>query len=376
MYSFTGRHAQVQHQQGHGDGEDSVAKGRQTFHALSGNTVIERVHRMQSSTGGGTVHEPEFGRGESRLASARVLRTPKNGRIWLLAFFFVFFFSLRVWSQDQQNSPAPPPNPPQQASPEKTPENPDDKPADNKDDKKKDEGSNPAQAAAEKTKDVTVQAVEATKGATVQAVQETKQVAQQGLVQLRNWERGWVTGVYVPRYEKLTPLTTEEREQIYLKQTLTSPGDYLKRAFAAGIDQARGNPSQWDGGIKGYSERFASREGQFISANSLAALANAKLGYEVRYDQCRCSGFWPRTRHAIMRNFLTYNRSEEDMRPQLGLYAGSFGGGVISTAWKPHPRNAFAEGGRAMAGQAAYGALLNIFTEFAVDINRKLGSSQ
>jgi hypothetical protein len=46
---------------------------------------------------------------------------------------------------------------------------------------------------------------------------------------------------------------------------------------------------------------------------------------------------------------------------------------MISTAWKPHPRNAFAEGGRGMLGQAAYGTLLNFFTEFAGDINRKIG---
>jgi len=29
-----------------------------------------------------------------------------------------------------------------------------------------------------------------------------------------------------------------------------------------------------------------------------------------------------------------------------------------------------------MAGQAAYGALLNFFTEFARDINRKLGAKK
>jgi hypothetical protein len=147
----------------------------------------------------------------------------------------------------------------------------------------------------------------------------------------------------------------------------------MKRMFAAGIDQARGVPSQWDDGWDGYVERFASREGQFIAANSLAALGNAKLKYEPRYDQCRCSGFWARTRHAIVRNFLTYNQSEEELRPQWALYGGSFGGGLISTAWKPHPRNAFAEGGRAMLGQAGYGVLLNIFIEFSTDINRKIG---
>ncbi len=228
---------------------------------------------------------------------------------------------------------------------------------------KKDGAPNPAQAAAEKTKAVTIQAAEA-----------TKNLGTAALLKARDWEGGWLTGVYVENGRPLIPLNVQQRREIYLEQTLTTPGAYMKRMFAAGIDQARGAPRQWGGGIGGYSTRFASREGQFIAANSLAALANAKLKYEPRYDQCRCSGFWPRTRHAIMRNFLTYNQSERDLRPQWGLYGGSFGGGLISTAWKPHPRNAFAEGGRAMVGQAGYGILLNIFIEFSTDLNRKIGA--
>jgi hypothetical protein len=127
--------------------------------------------------------------------------------------------------------------------------------------------------------------------------------------------------------------------------------------------------------MKGYGERFTSREGQFISANTIAAISNARLRYEPRYEQCQCSGFWPRTRHAIVRNFYTYNYTERERRPQLGLYFGSFAGGAISTTWKP-PRSVWGEGGRAMLGQAGYGALLNFFTEFAVDINRKLGAKK
>jgi hypothetical protein len=228
---------------------------------------------------------------------------------------------------------------------------------------KKDENPNPAQAAADKTKEVTMQ-----------VAQQTKTAGQAALVKARDWETGWFTGAYVGKDRKLVPLTAQERRDIYLQQTWTEPSDYFKRMFAAGIDQARGAPRQWQGGIGGYGERFASREGQFIAANSLAVLANAKLHYEPRYDQCRCDGFKSRTRHAILRNFLTYDESETKLRPQWGLYGGAFGGGLISTAWKPHPRNAFAEGGRAMAGQAGYGVLLNFFIEFAGDINRKLGS--
>ena len=194
------------------------------------------------------------------------------------------------------------------------------------------------------------------------------------LVKARDWESGWFTGVFVPKGQVMTPLTLAQRREYYLQQTLATPGAYMKRMFAAGIDQVRGASPQWDDGWGGYAERFASREGQFISANSLAALGNMALRYEPRYDQCQCHGLWLRTRHAMIRNFLTYNESERQLRPQWALYGGAFGGGMISTAWKPHPRNAFAEGGRAMLGQAGYGTLLNFFIEFAGDINRKIGA--
>lgn len=232
-------------------------------------------------------------------------------------------------------------------------------------DEKKNGNPNPAEAAAQKTRQGAIYAAEA-----------TRKVGEKALVKARDWESSWVTGIYVPEGQRLTPLTATQRRELYLEETLATPGAYMKRMFAAAIDQARGSPPQWQGGWGGYGERFASREGQFISTNSLAALGDAALKYEPRYDQCQCSGFWPRTRHAIVRNFLTYNQSEIDLRPQWALYGGAFGGGLISTAWKPHPRNAFAEGGRAVLGQAAYGSLLNFFIEFSRDINRKIGAKK
>jgi hypothetical protein len=283
------------------------------------------------------------------VPSATLRRAIRNCANCLLAAFL--FLSISGWSQDQQNPPpAAPQNPP--PADEQNP------PAENKD-------TNPAQAVADKTKEVTVQ-----------AVQTTKAAAQQGLEQLRDWEEGWFTGAFVPKNRTPKPLTAEQRKRIYLTETLTRPGDYFKRAFAAGIDQARGSPYQWGGGVEGYADRFASREGQFITANSLAAIANAGLGYDPRYDQCRCSGFWPRAKHAIWRNFVTYDSTEQHLRPQLGLYAGAFSGGMISAAWKPAPRNAVTEGTRAALEQGGYGALLNIFIEFAGEINKKLGSKK
>ena len=214
------------------------------------------------------------------------------GALWPIT---VLLLHLAIFSGTAlaQNEPSPQPVP-QDSTPAQSPQ--DQKPPEEKK-KKKDEGSNPAQAAAEKTKEVTVQAAQA-----------AKDMGTAALVKARDWEGGWLTGVYVEKGRLLVPMSVKQRREIYLQQTLASPGAYMKRMFAAGIDQARGAPSEWGGGLAGYSRRFASREGQFITANSLAALGNAKLKYEPRYDQCQCSGFWPRTRHAIMRNFLTYNR--------------------------------------------------------------------
>jgi hypothetical protein len=255
------------------------------------------------------------------------------------------------WAQGGDSGQSPPPqNPPAQAPDKQLPDSPGET--------KKDDAGNPVQAVADKTKE---------------AAEATKDAATAGLIKARDWESGWIAGEYVGRNRKLVTLTAEQRKDIYLRQTLTTPGAYMKRMFGALIDQARGTPSQWGGGWGGYSERFASREGQFIAANSLAALGNAKLGYEVRYDKCKCDGLWPRTRHAIVRSFLTYDRSEEHRRPQWGLYGGAFGGGMISTAWKPGSHSPFAEGGQAMLGQAGWGTLLNFFTEFSREINRKQG---
>lgn len=206
-----------------------------------------------------------------------------------------------------------------------------------------------------------------------EAEKETEKLGEIALGAARDWEISWLIGPYSGRRRPLVPLTNGQRQRIYLQQTFTTPSPYLKRMFVAGFDQWREAPLQWGDGWGAYGKRFASREGQFIIANSLTALGNAKLKYEPMYDQCECSGFWPRARHAIVRNFLTYNSTEHELRPQWALYAGAFAGGVISATWRPSSHGLVTNGVFAMVGQAGYGSLLNVFIEFAVDINRKMG---
>jgi hypothetical protein len=285
-----------------------------------------------------------------RIENACVWRKRNRvARVFVLGCLAVALARGRGWAQG--NEPAQ--NPPASSTPNST--------------------QNSGQDSQKENPDAPSASKEKEKESSANPVRQVEGLTKAGLIRARNWESTWITGVYVPADLPMISLTAKERREIYLRQTLTTPGAYMKRAFGAVIDQASGTPRQWDDGWGGYAERFASREGQFITANTLAALGNAKLGYEVRYDQCKCEGLWPRTRHAIVRNLMTYDRSEKHLRPQWALYGGAFGGGAVSVAWKAGSPNAFSEGARAMGGQLAWGTLLNFVTEFSREINRKQG---
>lgn len=192
------------------------------------------------------------------------------------------------------------------------------------------------------------------------------------LSQVKNLPAEWLIGPYIPSSGPLIPLTTSQRANVYLRQTFATPGPYVVRLFSAGVDQARNYPSEWGGGMGAYGERVANRYGRFLIANTVSAAGNAVVGYEPRYDLCRCHTFWLRTRHAIVRNFVTYNNTETDLRPAFPLYGGAFASGLVSSQWLPGKQGVLKDGGYAALSQAGYGVAYNWVSEFAVDIVRKI----
>lgn len=182
----------------------------------------------------------------------------------------------------------------------------------------------------------------------------------------------WLYGAYVNKGVPLHPLSNHQRFQLFLRQSFLTPGVYVKTAFFSLSDQAQNHPPEWGDGFGGYAERTASRYGQFVAQNALSGVGNALLGYEPRYDRCSCEGFWPRTGHAVLRNFLTYNRTEKEMRPQFAMYAGAFGGGVIAGTWQPDSPGLLTKGYQGVVTQAIFGVCANWLGEFAPDIKRVL----
>jgi hypothetical protein len=179
----------------------------------------------------------------------------------------------------------------------------------------------------------------------------------------------WLYGSYVPKDVPLKSLNAKMRWKLYVHQTYTTWGIYVKTAFFATRDQVHNTYPEWGDGFGGFAKRYGSRQGQFILQNSTIALGDGLVGWEPRYDRCRCSGFWPRTRHALIRNFVTYDRTEKSLRPQLFPYVGAFTGSVIAaTTWEPGNAEWQIKGYQAVITQVPVGMGINWIGEFAPEI--------
>ena len=183
----------------------------------------------------------------------------------------------------------------------------------------------------------------------------------------------WVYGAYIPKDAPIVPLTGDERFKLYLRQTYTTPGIYVKTGLFAIHDQVKETQPDWGDGISGFAKRVGSLQAGNIIQNSLTALGNAAVGFEPRYDRCRCEGAWPRIRHAVVRNFITYGGGDDKaIRPQIMSYAAAFGAGVTVASWEPNTPSALTKGYQSMVTQAWVGVVVDALAEFAPDIKRML----
>jgi len=177
----------------------------------------------------------------------------------------------------------------------------------------------------------------------------------------------WLYGSYVPKDVPLTSLSNRERFQLFAAQSFLTPGIYVKTVFLAGTGQLNNSPSEWGDGTEGFGKRLASNHAQSLIQNSLSSFGNALLRYEPRYDRCRCEDKAKRARHALMRNFLTYNATERELRPQIPLYAAAVSAGLMSHTWLPDNHSAWSRAGRNVVIQIGFGSLSNLAAEFAPD---------
>jgi hypothetical protein len=183
----------------------------------------------------------------------------------------------------------------------------------------------------------------------------------------------WIYGAYLPKGAPIQPLTGDERFKLYLRQTYTTPGIYVKTGFFAIHDQIKETEPDWGDGASGFGKRLGSIQAGNIIQNSLTSLGNAAVGFEPRYDRCSCDGAWPRIRHAVVRNFITYGGADDKgIRPQIMSYAAAFGAGVTVASWEPNYPSVLTKGYQSVVTQAWVGVVVDALAEFAPDIKRML----
>jgi hypothetical protein len=181
----------------------------------------------------------------------------------------------------------------------------------------------------------------------------------------------WIYGAYLPKGAPIQPLTGHERFKLYLRQTYTTPGIYVKTALFSIHDQVNETEPGWGDGASGFAKRLGSLQAGNIIQNSLTSLGNAAIGFEPRYDRCDCEGAWPRIRHAVVRNYITYGGTDDrGIRPQIMSYAAAFGAGVTVASWEPNYPSVLTKGYQSMVTQAWVGVVIDALAEFAPDIQR------
>lgn len=182
----------------------------------------------------------------------------------------------------------------------------------------------------------------------------------------------WLYGAIIPKGAPVQPLNYEERFDLYLRQTYSTTGMYIKTGFFVIHDQGVDAPPGWGRGVSGFGKRLGSIESQNMIQSSITSLGDALVKVEPRYDRCLCEGAWPRLRHAVVRNFVTYGGpGDTDRRPQIVPYAAALGAGVVVATWEPQNRDRWAKGYQGVITQMWFGALIDTLAEFAPDMRRK-----
>lgn len=165
------------------------------------------------------------------------------------------------------------------------------------------------------------------------------------------------------------PLNGKERWKLYLLQTY-SPA-VVFRIIGPSIGYQLGEvPPEWGNNFGGFGRRVASTYGVLVLQSSFQAAGAAALGYEPRYVRSSKKGFFKRTGHAFLFNFMTLNRDKK-LRIDFPTLASIYGSNMIAAhAWFPDRFTARGDGVRLGNTSLAIRFASNLFQEFLPDIKK------
>jgi hypothetical protein len=145
--------------------------------------------------------------------------------------------------------------------------------------------------------------------------------------------------------------------------SIFGPAALTRVLIGATLDQAKPAPPEWDPGVKGFSERLGSRFGMDAIAETARYSGGALLHQDVAYHKCACTGFIPRSAHALVSSVTARSREGRTILSLPSIvapYAGSF---AAVNAWYP-ARYEAADAFRIGSLSFAFRAGMNLAREF------------
>jgi hypothetical protein len=157
-----------------------------------------------------------------------------------------------------------------------------------------------------------------------------------------------------------------ERFREFMLSTV-GPVPLLGEALGAGIEQWDNTPKEWGQGWGAFGKRYWSNLAYNGIRQAITYGGSHALGEDSRYFASRRSGFWPRTRHALVSTFTARHRDGKDSF-SFSSTAGVIGASAISSAWGPDawrgPGNIAKNAGISFASTAGF----NVIREFLPDL--------
>jgi hypothetical protein len=164
------------------------------------------------------------------------------------------------------------------------------------------------------------------------------------------------------------PLSVGAKALVFTKR-LASPGSLVKSAAGAGLDQWRDSPAEWGQGMEGYGRRLGYKLANRGVENGIGFLVAAPLHQDPRYFRSGKTGFWPRSKHAMVSTFVA--RTDSGGRTvAVWRFAADYGAQFISNTWRPGRQTGTGDTLIRGTGSIGYDMAANVFKEFWPDIRK------
>lgn len=166
--------------------------------------------------------------------------------------------------------------------------------------------------------------------------------------------------------EDLAPFTRQERLRYYLGRS-QGVGSIFSATAVAGFQQWSDTPGEWKQGLRGYGKRFADVYATRVISGTIEYGASALLHEDNRYRRSLETGWWRRSRHAMIGAFSGTDVAghQRFSYARVGAAAAT---PFIRRTWQPSSAAGVGDavGGVALALTAQVGG--NLFREFWPDL--------